>query len=431
MELNKIFASILLAGIIGMACALLAEALVVPQELEQNAYLVELEGTDVAAVVEEEEEIPSVLPLLASADPAAGEGLARACTTCHTFEAGGDNRVGPNNWNIVNAAMGHVEGFGYSSAMQERHDAGDTWTYEALNEFLLNPREYMPGTSMAYGGMPSAEDRANMIAWLRTLSDDPAPLPTDEEIAAATASDDAEEAPEAEGDTPSEDAPAEDSSAEEAPAEDGSVEEAPTEDTSAEDAPAEDAPVEEAPADDASSEDAPAEDTAAEDAPAEEAAAEEAPTEDATAETASAPEDEGPSVPSVLPLLADADVAAGEAFSRACVACHTFDQGGPNRVGPNNWGVVGAVVGHIEGFRYSRSMQALHDAGEIWTYEALDAYLLNPREYVPGTTMAYAGIRDIEDRANVIAWLRTLSDDPVPLPTAEEIEAVTSGGTSP
>ncbi len=406
MELNKIFASILLAGIIGMACAMLAEALVVPQELEQNAYLVELEGADVAAVVEEEEEIPSVLPLLASADPAAGEGLARACTTCHTFEAGGDNRVGPNNWDIVNAAMGHVEGFGYSSAMQERHDAGDTWTYDALNEFLLNPREYMPGTSMAYAGLRSVEDRANMIAWLRTLSDDPAPLPTDEEIAAATASDDAEEAPEAEGDAPSEDAPAEDGSAEEAPAEG-------------------------APADDASSEDAPAEDTSAEDAPAEDASAEEAPAEDTTAEAAPEPEDEGPSIPSVLPLLADADVAAGEAFSRACVACHTFDQGGPNRVGPNNWGVVGAAIGHIEGFRYSRSMQALHDAGEIWTYEALNAYLLNPREYVPGTTMAYAGIRNLEDRANVIAWLRTLSDDPIPLPTAEEIEAVTAGGTSP
>ena len=401
MELNKIFASILLAGIIGMACALLAEALVVPQVLEENAYAVELDGVDVAALVEEEEEIPSVLPLLASADPAAGEALSRACTTCHTFDAGGANRVGPNNWGIVNAAMGHVEGFGYSSAMQERHDAGDTWTYDALNEFLLNPREYMPGTSMAYGGMRSVEDRANMIAWLRILADEPAPLPTDEEIAAATASDDAEEAPETDGDTPSEDAPAEDGSSEEAPAEDTSAEDAPAEDTSAEDAPAEDATAEETPA------------------------------EDATAETASEPVEEGPSVPSVLPLLADADTAAGEAFSRACVACHTFEQGGPNRVGPNNWGVVGAVAGHIEGFRYSRAMQELHDAGEIWTYEALDAYLLNPREFLPGTTMAYAGIRNLEDRANVIAWLRTLSDDPVPLPTAEEIEAVTTGGTSP
>ena len=68
-------------------------------------------------------------------------------------------------------------------------------------------------------------------------------------------------------------------------------------------------------------------------------------------------------------------------------------------------------------------MQARHDAGDVWTYDSLNEYLLNPRDYVPGTSMAYAGIRNLEDRANLIAWLRTLSDNPVPLPTAEEIEA--------
>ena len=184
MELNKVFAAILLAGIIGLGAAFMAELVVAPEELETTAIFVDVEAEPVAAGGDDA--VPSVLPLLATADIALGESLASACVACHTFDQGGANGIGPNNWGVVGAAMGHIEGFGYSSAMQTLHDAGEVWSYEALNHFLYRPREFMPGTSMSYAGLRNVEDRAALIAWLRTLSDTPEPLPTDEEIAAAT-----------------------------------------------------------------------------------------------------------------------------------------------------------------------------------------------------------------------------------------------------
>lgn len=115
----------------------------------------------------------------------------------------------------------------------------------------------------------------------------------------------------------------------------------------------------------------------------------------------------------VAPLLASADVKAGESLSRRCAACHTFDQGGANRVGPNLWGVVGRDKGSHEGYRYSPAMA---EAEGSWTYEDLNAYLNDPRATVPGTKMIFPGLKKPEERANLIAWLRTLSDNPEPLP---------------
>ena len=100
--------------------------------------------------------------------------LSRACGTCHSFDQGGPNKVGPNLWNIVNRPVAAAEGFRFSEALTGR---GGEWTYEELNGFLAKPREWVPGTAMTYAGMRSPDDRANMVAWLRSLSDDPAPLP--------------------------------------------------------------------------------------------------------------------------------------------------------------------------------------------------------------------------------------------------------------
>jgi len=111
--------------------------------------------------------------------------------------------------------------------------------------------------------------------------------------------------------------------------------------------------------------------------------------------------------------LAAADVERGKAAAKKCASCHTFDKGGKNGVGPNLWNVVMAAKGHAEGFAYS---QALLGTGGQWTYEALDAFLANPKAYAPGTKMSFAGISRPDERADLIAYLRTLADEPAPLP---------------
>jgi cytochrome c len=117
-------------------------------------------------------------------------------------------------------------------------------------------------------------------------------------------------------------------------------------------------------------------------------------------------------IPPIAPLLARADLAAGEASAKKCAACHTFDKGGPNRVGPNLWDVVGRKPGQVAGFAYSKQMAAAED----WSYEHLNKFLANPKATVPGTKMAFAGIARAEERAALIAWLRAKSDAPKPLP---------------
>jgi cytochrome c len=101
-----------------------------------------------------------------------------------------------------------------------------------------------------------------------------------------------------------------------------------------------------------------------------------------------------------------ADAAAGEtAFRRLCAACHIVTAEGRRSVGPSMFGIVGRKSGTVEGFRYSSANQ---NANIVWTPEVLDKYLINPRETIPGTTMAFAGIRNEAERANVVAYLQTL-----------------------
>ena len=114
-------------------------------------------------------------------------------------------------------------------------------------------------------------------------------------------------------------------------------------------------------------------------------------------------------------LLAKASVEKGQATAKQCVACHTFEKGGPNRVGPNLWNIVGRAKASVAGFNYSGPMKA---KGGNWTYEELSAFLANPRGAVPGTNMSFAGLSRDQQRADVIGYLRSLADTPQPLPTA-------------
>jgi cytochrome c len=132
----------------------------------------------------------------------------------------------------------------------------------------------------------------------------------------------------------------------------------------------------------------------------------------------------------IAPLLASADPKAGDQFAhRVCVACHTFDKGGKPGVGPNLYGVVGAPHDHEQGFNYSPAMQKFK--GQPWTYDALNEWLYKPSAYAPGTRMSFAGITNDKQRADVIAYLRSLSDNPEPLPSAEEAPKSPAAGATP
>lgn len=112
-------------------------------------------------------------------------------------------------------------------------------------------------------------------------------------------------------------------------------------------------------------------------------------------------------------LLAKADPAKGQDVFKACNACHTHDKGGGAKVGPPLYGVVGRPKASVAGFGYSDGMKA---KGGDWSFKELDAFIANPRTDIPGTKMAFGGEKDAEKRANLLAYLRTLSDSPVPLP---------------
>ena len=123
----------------------------------------------------------------------------------------------------------------------------------------------------------------------------------------------------------------------------------------------------------------------------------------------------GPAGAEILPLLATADPAKGEADAALCKVCHTFDKGGATLVGPNLYGIVGMKIASHEGVNYTPALKAKE--GD-WTYENLDLWLTNPQAFAAGTTMAFPGIPDVKKRANVIAYLRSKADSPVPLPEA-------------
>lgn len=118
--------------------------------------------------------------------------------------------------------------------------------------------------------------------------------------------------------------------------------------------------------------------------------------------------------------LASADPAAGEQVFKKCTACHNADQGGANALGPNLWDVLGEPVGKGKGFPFS---SALSGVGGTWNWDNMSEWLKSPKKFAPGTKMTFAGLSNPQDRANVIAFLNTHSDSPLPLPAAPAEEA--------
>jgi cytochrome c len=333
LETNKILAALLTAGILASGSGVISRILYHPSMPEENAYLIEVaEGETGAAAEAEAQPLPV---LLAAASPEEGEGEASPCATCHSFEQGGASKVGPPLWGVVGRDIASVEGFAYSDALLAKEGE---WSFEELNGFIHNPRDYVPGTKMAFAGIDNPEDLADVLVYLNSLAENPAPLPEPpaEEAAAAT---------------------------------EGTAEGA-------------------------------------------------APTAESDQQTAALEEEPEGAAPAgagagVAALLAQADVEAGASAARKCAACHSFEEGGAAKIGPPLWDVVGRDIAAVEDFAYS---DALGEKEGAWDYQTLDAFLAKPREWAPGTKMAFAGLKKPDERADVILYLRSLSNEPAPLP---------------
>jgi cytochrome c len=185
-EWNKIIGAVLGTLIFIFVVKTVAEAVYESPEPAKPGYVVEgviepsASGAPAAPV---EEPLPDWGTVLASANVAGGKATSAKCEACHDISKGGPNKIGPNLYNVVDEPRGTGRnGFSFSSAMKAK---GGTWTYDELFKFLKSPGAYIPGTKMSFAGIRNAQDRIDLIAFLRTLSDNPASIPAPKPAAAA------------------------------------------------------------------------------------------------------------------------------------------------------------------------------------------------------------------------------------------------------
>ncbi len=175
-EMNKIAGAVLAAMILAMVSGLIANILVHPKPLEKPAYVVA--GAEPAQKPAEGAQPAGpepIAPLLASASVDAGKAATKVCAACHTFEKGGPNRIGPNLYDVVDQPIAEDRnGYQFSAALSAHK--GEKWTVDDLNKWLSNPKSFAPGTKMTFAGMPKAKERADVVAYLNSLSDNPKPL---------------------------------------------------------------------------------------------------------------------------------------------------------------------------------------------------------------------------------------------------------------
>jgi cytochrome c len=176
-ELNKILGALLGTCLVLLVTNFTANALFAPQMPKKPGFEIAVKeeaggGHGAAAAAAPSEPIEK---LLQTASVEKGAAAAKKCGACHDFTKGGPNKVGPNLFGIVDRERGSEPGFNFSAAMKAKTGK---WTYDDLNQFIANPKGFVPGTAMGFAGIPKDSERADVIAYLRTLSDSPAPLPT-------------------------------------------------------------------------------------------------------------------------------------------------------------------------------------------------------------------------------------------------------------
>jgi cytochrome c len=175
-ELNKILGAVLATCLILLVTSFAASAIFAPNKPEKPGFEIavkeEAAGGEKAAAAAPPEPIEK---LLQTASVQKGEQAAKKCAACHDFTKGGPNKVGPNLFGIVGDKKGEGRGFNFSAAMKAK---GGTWSIDDLSQFIDNPKGFVPGTAMGFAGIQKGSERADVIAYLNSLSDSPQPLPT-------------------------------------------------------------------------------------------------------------------------------------------------------------------------------------------------------------------------------------------------------------
>ena len=183
-ELNKILGAILGTCLGLLAINIAAGAIFAPTNPAKPGYEIEVPEQKPGGQPQQQqqEQQQPIEQLLANADAGRGENAAKKCAACHTFNKGGRPLVGPNLWGVVGRPKASEAGFNYSAALKSK---GGNWTIDDINQFITNPKAFVPGTNMTFAGVPRATERADIVTYLNGLSDNPAPLPKAAEASGA------------------------------------------------------------------------------------------------------------------------------------------------------------------------------------------------------------------------------------------------------
>ena len=187
-EVNKLLAGLLGTCFVVFSVGLVSDALFASPAPEKPGFAIEATEPAEGGPAAPAAAAKPIADLLVTANAEAGAAVFKKCQACHSGEKGGPNKVGPDLWDLIDRPVAEHEGFAYSAGMKEFSKGGtEKWTYDNINHFITSPKKFVKGTAMGFAGLPKDEDRANVIAYLRTLSDNPKPLPTPGAAADASA----------------------------------------------------------------------------------------------------------------------------------------------------------------------------------------------------------------------------------------------------